>query len=784
MKKCLFTFLVLVNAGSALLAPVPSGTRVAEARGYTKPVTTQSTLPAAFPLDPSLAWSRPQAVNILPLLSPDMLQAADKLSAQEHNSRLQIGLSRNLDKPVGINQNAAPSSWSTLPNGWRVASVEVGSAGALGLRLHFENVSLPSGAQIVIYDPAAPTAANINISADAGALARDFWTSTLFAEQAVIECQLPPGTDASSVTFTISGLSHIYNAPVQTSYLKEGSCHKDVSCYPAYANEAAGVAMISYVQGGNTYLCTGCLIASTEATSSEYFLTAHHCVPGQGVASSLEFYWFFQTASCNGTPPSITSVPKTVGGADLLATDTGSDFSLLKLHHAAPGGVSFLGWSVNPPSANEPLVGIHHPDGSYKRISFGKYYATDPDFWAVRWSTGVTEPGSSGSPLLNGSHQIIGQLNGGFDGPGSSCSSPSSPDQYGRFDVTYNAIKRWIDPGSSSGGGGGGGGPVGLAATYYGLFSDGSNGRSPQASGSIAVTTSTKGKFSGKLGLGTTQYSFTGTLNADGTANAVARGGLALQFTIDLAAGGNHLTGTVAGPDWTATIRADRAQFDGRNAISPFLGHYTMVIPAIGGGPGGNSIAVVTVDAKSHLTLSGSLADGTKISQSTYVSADGRWPLYVGLYGGQGSLYSWAQFNGNSGITGSAAWNKPVLLKAKYYKSGFSVVSGIQGSGFARPGLGNPILGFSDGFISLSGGDLPDSISNEILLRSDGKINNLGETKLTLSFSMTTGMFNGSATDPATKRSLPFHGVVLQNQNVGSGYFTTTDQSGEVSVQP
>ena len=48
------------------------------------------------------------------------------------------------------------------------------------------------------------------------------------------------------------------------------------------------------------------------------------------------------------------------------------------------------------------------------------------------------------------------------------------------------------------------------------------------------------------------------------------------------------------------------------------------------------------------ITLAGSLADGTAISQSSVVSQDGYWPLYVNLYGGKGSLWGWNYFTNNT----------------------------------------------------------------------------------------------------------------------------------------
>ncbi len=59
----------------------------------------------------------------------------------------------------------------------------------------------------------------------------------------------------------------------------------------------------------------------------------------------------------------------------------------------------------------------------------------------VQWFSGVTEPGSSGSPLFNASQQFIGQLWGGS----SSCAEPYETDEYGRFNVTYSIIQAWLN---------------------------------------------------------------------------------------------------------------------------------------------------------------------------------------------------------------------------------------------------------------------------------------------------------------------------------------------------
>ncbi len=106
----------------------------------------------------------------------------------------------------------------------------------------------------------------------------------------------------------------------------------------------------------------------------------------------------------------------------------------------------YVGWTTTVPPVGTLVTDIHHPSGSYKRISFGtktNIYNRYPNFFhEVHWSQGTTEPGSSGSPLiLSATQQIIGQLWGG----GASCSAPDEPDYFGRFDVTYSIIQQYLE---------------------------------------------------------------------------------------------------------------------------------------------------------------------------------------------------------------------------------------------------------------------------------------------------------------------------------------------------
>ena len=76
--------------------------------------------------------------------------------------------------------------------------------------------------------------------------------------------------------------------------------------------------------------------------------------------------------------------------------------------------------------------------------------------WYIdQWEEGVTEPGSSGSPLFDQNHRVIGQLYGGL----AACSGTSDNgqyDYYGRFGVSWdgssasNRLRDWLDPSGSN----------------------------------------------------------------------------------------------------------------------------------------------------------------------------------------------------------------------------------------------------------------------------------------------------------------------------------------------
>jgi hypothetical protein len=249
---------------------------------------------------------------------------------------------------------------------------------------------------------------------------------------------------------------------------KSGACNIDVICPvgDAYNNQDRAVANIS--TGGSTF-CSGSLINNTANDARPFFLTAAHCGINAGNAASLVTFWNYFNSTCRPqgpgqSPPGDGQLNQFNTGAFFRAAFTGSDVTLVELDDAPlPAfNVFFAGWDRTPnPAQFTATVAIHHPSNDEMRITFAPG-TTESGGWPPAvpgdgshvhaiWgaSLGVTEPGSSGSPLYTQQGRYIGQLHGGP----SACGAGDLSDYYGRFSVSWTGggtdstrLSNWLDP--------------------------------------------------------------------------------------------------------------------------------------------------------------------------------------------------------------------------------------------------------------------------------------------------------------------------------------------------
>jgi hypothetical protein len=338
--------------------------------------------------------------------------------------------------------------------------LDVVSSGAIGLRLHFAGVRLPAGSRLAVYAPADERAESAKALPpmpamdrrtldlyDAAAAVRKeaFWTGTTFGERARVEYHAPQGA-GDELPFRIDRLQHVYVDPIEVITKAAGPCHNDVTCHPDWEGVARAVAAIGVIDTDFLF-CTGQLINNFSQDFTPYWLTANHCLDSNFEAQDSEIFWFFQTATCGGAPPSLSSLP-TSRGATLVATHPASDFTLLLIDGALPNGMFWAGWTAGDIGDGTPVTAIHHPSGDFKRISFGNKDSQTAcggsDHIRVNWTDAPTEPGSSGSGIfLNETQQLIGQLH---CGP-SACGNETN-DDYGAFFSTFNRIRNHLNGGS------------------------------------------------------------------------------------------------------------------------------------------------------------------------------------------------------------------------------------------------------------------------------------------------------------------------------------------------
>jgi len=220
---------------------------------------------------------------------------------------------------------------------------------------------------------------------------------------------------------------------------RSGTCNFNVVCPigDRWRNQIRSVAMI--MLSGGSRLCSGSMLNNHAQDGKQLFLTAAHC----GTASTSWMAVFnFQTRTCPRGGPAPLNF--TVSGMRPLSRNAVSDFHIAELVETIPESynVWLNGWSAID-RADNGSIGIHHPMGDVKKITFssiphknGSWSGGPPNtHWRIEpWHNGTTEPGSSGSPLYDTQHRVIGQLHGGS----ASCSNMNGFDVYGKIAVSWN----------------------------------------------------------------------------------------------------------------------------------------------------------------------------------------------------------------------------------------------------------------------------------------------------------------------------------------------------------
>ena len=396
-------------------------------------------------------------------------------------------------KSFDVNLTLKDGKWQKTDS-TEVWSLKITSDNAYSLNFIFSELYLPEGGELYIFNEDGSMVFG-PVTEKQNNHGRKFLTDIIQGESVSIQISIPRNTkDNPKLTIQniIHGYRDIFKSGIfpDAGYGQSENCTEDVACYSNWLNEADGVVQILLSDGSE--LCSGALMNNTAQDFTPYILTAFHCVDVGNLLirnkypycnndtdennGTIEQYerdeaeeWLvrfgFKHTECDG---SIIGNIYTFDDTHYRAGWDGSDFALVELaddilrDEPSVGEKVWLGWDR---TSNNPSSGtcIHHPSGDIMKLSsdYGSLVTNSSqlsdgciawpatNFWKTEWDDGVTEGGSSGSPLFNSNKRIVGQLWGG----NSSCDNQNGNSYYGRIDRSWTGggtdetrLSNWLDP--------------------------------------------------------------------------------------------------------------------------------------------------------------------------------------------------------------------------------------------------------------------------------------------------------------------------------------------------
>lgn len=347
----------------------------------------------------------------------EQLRAEDALVDNTGTAPWRFGFNNH----TNLNLNNS-GTWVYLPNGDKIWLMKVNCEKAITVNLTFSNTIIPQGNELYVYNDSkdfilGKFTANHIYNGQLG-------TELIPGSTAIVEYYVKKGNELGNVQ--ISTVTHGYRTAdefQEKAFGGSGSCNMNVNCPDGLPWQQQRNSAVMLVSGSNGF-CSGALINNTLNDGKPYVLTANHCYSDP---TNWIFRFNWQATDCNN--PAASPSFQSLSGSVLRSRRTPSDFCLVEITGGLQGNTVplnynpyFSGWN-NADIAPTSTVSIHHPSGDIKKISFDDAPAVSSQgmgsseansTWTVEWDRNTTtEGGSSGSPLFDQNHRIIGQLWGG-----------------------------------------------------------------------------------------------------------------------------------------------------------------------------------------------------------------------------------------------------------------------------------------------------------------------------------------------------------------------------------
>ncbi len=406
------------------------------------------------------------ASELLPQIS--MPRVSNTLLRWEAESRWISGTAKNFEFAHSFEVEYSPVNhgiWHISADGWHVWQMRIHSQDAYSLNLILEQFQPNPGDRIFVYTPdlvhllGAFTSRNIY---DGHVLA----LSPLPGDELIVHYETRQRT-GGRVPFVITRINHDFADILKLSADRRplgtvaGDCIPDINC--AVANRWRELQnSVCRIMIAGRELCTGTLMNNTAADGKPYVLTAGHCIGSDNLAKSSLFHFNYESPLCGSIDGDVSH---SISGSSLRAYSDSLDFALVELSNLPPPPFRpyYAGWNRSVQLTDSVAV-IHHSQGDIKKISvangrpvvssFGTAPLYKPNgFWRImQWTTGATERGASGAPLLDRSGLLVGSLTGGS----SSCANPIN-DYFARFNQAWDFsplpsgnLRSWLDPQNSN----------------------------------------------------------------------------------------------------------------------------------------------------------------------------------------------------------------------------------------------------------------------------------------------------------------------------------------------